>query len=452
MLKELLQPEIKELIDSHKWNDLKDAMESWPAAEIADLLLNIEKKERMLLFRALPREVSADVFAYLEHDQRDTLLHDLTDQETRELLADLPPDDRTSLLEELPAKVTRRLLNLLSPEDLKESRQLLGYPEESIGRSMTPDFVAVRPNWTISQALSHIRKFGKDSETIYRIYVTDKNGMLLDDILLRSVIIANEDDTIESLMDYNFVSLSAFADQEEAVRTMEKYDLFALPVVDSKGMLAGIVTFDDVLDISEEEATEDFQKISGINPVDQNYKTASIWKLWAKRFPWLLALLLANFITAAVIEAYDYVIDFEVVLAAFIPLLIGTAGNSGTQSATLIIRGLATQDIEISDIWRILRKELLVGILLGIVLGIIVYFRGLFEGESGFQVAGVVSITMVILVLWANFIGAILPIVLAKLKLDPAVISSPLIATLIDVTGITIYFNVAIFMLAPTIN
>lgn len=447
MLKELLKPEIEELIENKEWRDIKDVIASWPAPEIAELLLDIEKKDRVLIFRLVPRDLSAEIFAYLEQDERDMLLHELTDVETKQLLGDLSPDDRTDLFEELPAKATRRLLNLLSPEDLKEARSLLGYPEESIGREMTPDFVAVKAHWTVKKAIDHIRKFGKDSETIYRIYVTEKDGKLLDDILLRNLIIADQKIKISDLMDYNVISISAFDDKEEAVRIMEKYDLFAVPVVDSKGILVGIVTFDDILDISEEEATEDFQKLSGINPVDQSYLSASVWRLWGKRFPWLLALLLANFITAYVLSEYEAALDKVVALSFFIPLIIGTAGNSGTQSSTLIIRSLAIKEIELKDWWKVFLKEVFVGFLIGAVLGLIVYGKGLIEGKSNLDVAIVVGFTIIVLVIWANIIGGILPLLIERLRLDPAVISSPLIATLIDVTGIIAYMNIAIYFL-----
>ncbi len=447
MLKELLKPEINDLISNRKWNALKDVLKNWPAAEIAELLLDIDKYNRVLLFRALPGDLSADVFSNLDQDKRNSLLYELTDQETRELLAELSPDDRTELLEELPSKVTRSLMNLLSAEDLREARQLLGYPDDSIGRQMTPDFVAVRPNWTVAQSLSHIRKFGKDSETINRIYVTDKNGKLIDDILLRNIILAEENSTIESLMDFNVVSVSAFDDQEEAVRMLDKYDIAAIPVVDSKHHLVGIVTFDDIFDISAEEATEDFQKISAINPVDQSYLSASMMKLLAKRLPWLVSLLLINFVTAGIISNYQNVTLTVVALASFIPLLLGTAGNSGTQSSALIIRSLATGDLAISDWFKVIKKELIVGAMLGLVLGIITYAMGYFEGNSGFGIPIIVGLSMLILVIWANLVGGLLPIIFAKLKLDPAVISSPFISTLSDMMGITVYFNIAIWVL-----
>lgn len=447
MLKELLKPEILDLIDKRRWTDLRDAMKNWPAPEITDLLIELDKTDRALLYRALPREQAAEVFTNLDYDDRDELLYELTDRETKSLLAEMSPDDRTSLLEELPAKAVKRLMNLLTPDDLKEAKELLGYPDESIGRLMTPDFVAVREDWTIERALEHIRVFGRDSETIYRLYVTDRDGKLIDDILLRFFILGKPDQKVSELMDYTVVSVSAFDDQEVAVRTMERYDISALPVVDSDGKLVGIVTFDDVIDVQEEEATEDFQKIGAVNPVDQSYAGAGIFRLWMKRFPWLAALLFANFITAAVISHYDFALKAEVLLAAFIPLLIGTAGNSGTQSATLIVRSLAIEEITFKDWWRVMLKELSVGAMLGAVLGVFTYLRGLIEGVESLTLATIISLSMVCLVIWANIIGAALPLLIAKAKLDPAVISSPLIATLVDITGIIIYFNIAIWLL-----
>jgi magnesium transporter len=447
MLKELLKPEIEELIEQRNWTQLRDGITYWHPSEVAELLLSIDKKDRVLLFRALPRDFATDVFIEYEYEEREALLSDLTDKETKFLLADLSPDDRTDLLSELPAKVTRDLLNMLSPQDLQEARTLLGYPEESVGRLMTPDFIKIKEDWTVKDAINQIRKFGKDSETINRVYVLDKKGKLLDDILLKNLILSDENKPISELMDYTVISISAFADQEEAVRYMEKYDLYVLPVVDSDGSLVGIVTFDDVFDVSEEETTEDFQKLGGMNPVDQSYLTASIPKLFIKRFPWLFALLLANFVSAAVIAYYEPVFKTVFALMFFMPLLNGAAGNSGTQSATLIIRSLAIGELNVGMWRKVLLKEIVVGIVIGIVLGVFTFFRGLFEGTESYALATVVSLSILVLLIWANFIGAILPLILAKLKLDPAVISSPLITTLIDMTGISIYANIAIIIM-----
>jgi magnesium transporter len=447
MLKDILLPEITELISNHQWSSLRDGLSSWHPSEVAELLLSIKKEERVLVYRALPRDFAADVFAEYDYEQREHLLNDLTDRETKNLLADLSPDDRTDLLAELPAKVTKTMLNFLSPEDLKEARTLLGYPEESVGRLMTPDFVNLQEDWTVAKALNHIRKFGKDSETIYRLYVLDSNGKLIDDILLKNLILADETRKISDLMDYNVISISAFEDQEEAVKFMDKYDISALPVVDSSGVLVGIVTFDDILDISTEEATEDIHMLAGVNPVDSSYLSASSFKLISKRFPWLLILVLVNFVSAEVIELFKDINLKVIALASFIPLLIGTAGNSGTQSSTLIIRSLAVGEVEVKDWFRIMKKEIVIGLILGSIFAIISYAIGFLMDNSTYDVPLVISTSMLFLIIWANLIGSILPLLIAKVNLDPAVISSPLIATLIDVTGIVIYYNVAILLL-----
>lgn len=448
MLKELLKPEIQELIEKHKWYELKDALTSWPAAEIADLLLDVEKHDKVLIFRVLPRDIAADVFSYLELEQRDTFLLDLTDFETRQLLTDLAPDDRTDLFEELPAKATRRLMNLLSPEDLKEAKQLLGYPEDSVGRAMTPDFVAVKSNWSVKRAIEHIRKFGKDSETIYRIYVTGKHGKLLDDILLRNLIIADPEQTVADLMDHNVISLSAFDDQEEAVKIFDRYDLFAVPVVDSQGVLVGIVTFDDVLDISEEEATEDFQKISGISPVDQSYLSASHFKLWRKRLPSISIMLVVNLFTVLMLSKFNHILDAQTALTFFISLIIGTAGNSGTQSATLIIRSITIEEVEFGDIIKIFFKEIFVGIMMGIILAILAFLVAIIViDSSNIKVAYVVAISVMALVVWGCVLGGTLPLIISRIGIDPAIISSPLITTLIDFSGSLVYMLIAIWIL-----
>ncbi|MBL7998508.1 MAG: magnesium transporter [Candidatus Kapabacteria bacterium] len=459
MLKELLKPEIKELIDSHQWSDLREVLESWSPAEISDLILDIEKQNRVLLYRTLDRDTAHEVFAYLDPEQQDNLLRDLTDQETRELLSEMSPDDRTLLMEELPAKVTRRLLELLDPDDLKEARWLLGYPEESIGRLMTPDFVAVRPYWTIRRAIDHIKQHGRDSETINRIYVRDDNGVLVDDIMLRSIILANEDDVISDIMEENVVRLSAFDDQEQAVRMMEKYDLPALPVVDSQGVLVGIVTFDDVLDIAEQEATEDIQKLGGMEALDNTYKATSLLEMVRKRVGWLAILLVSEMLTTSVLAYFEGAIEKAAILVLFIPLIISSGGNSGSQAATLIIRALAVEEIKLSDWAMVLRRELLSGILLGGTLGVIGFLRiaawTIFDpvayGDHSILIGITVGLSLVGIVLWGTIIGSMLPFVLKKLRFDPATSSAPFVATLVDVIGIIIYFAVAMMILRGTV-
>ncbi|MFN8358718.1 MAG: magnesium transporter [Candidatus Kapaibacterium sp.] len=458
MLKELLKPEILELIELRQWTDLREVLSSWEPAEIADLMLDVEQADRVLLFRTLPRHVSTEVFAYLESDRQDELLHELTNQETRELLSQLPPDDRTALLEELPAEATQKLLNLLSPEDLKEARVLLGYPEQSIGRLTTPDFVSVRADWTIKQALVHIRSYEKNSETINSIYVTDNSGRLLDDIMLRAFIFADPNASIRSIMDDNVVSVSAFDDQEEAVRAMEKYDIPALPVVDSAGVLIGIVTFDDVMDVSEEEATEDFQKFGGMEALDKPYNTISFMGMVQKRAGWLVILFVGEMFTATALSYFEGALEKAIVLSMFLPLIMSSGGNSGSQAATLMVRAISLGEVQLKDWWWVMRREFLSGLLLGVILGTIGFIRivvwsGITHayGAHYLPVAFTVSFSLVGVVLWGSLSGSMLPFLLKKLNFDPAASSAPFVATLVDVTGIIIYFSFAVWLLKGTL-
>jgi|LJSS01.1.fsa_nt_gb magnesium transporter len=446
MLKELLKPEIQELLEQRRWNELREALADWSAPEIAELLLDLDKSERVLLFRALPRWLAAEVFSYLEPAQQDALLQELTDQETRELLRRLSPDDRTALLEEVPAAVTRRLLALLDPEDFREASFLLGFPEQSVGRLMTPDFIALRPYWTVREALEYIRRYGQDSETLNHLYVTDDEGHLLGELPLRALVLAEESAVIADIMNYSVVSLSAFDDRESAVHAMQKYDLPVLPVVDSDGVLLGIVTFDDVMDVSEEEVTEDFQKISAVAPIEISYREATVWRLWRRRIGWLLLLLVSDFLTGTVIATYEHAIQSVIALSFFIPIIIGTGGNVATQSSTLIIRALALREIGPADWFRVFLKELAVSILLGSVLALVVWLRGFFW-RGGPEVALVVGLSMLFITMWSNAVAALFPIAAKRVGIDPAVISGPFLTTFIDVTGLLIYFNVAELML-----
>lgn len=437
-----LKPRIKELIEVQNWAELrKEAWSDWPVPDIVDAVLSLEKADRVLLFRLMPREISAEVFSYLESESRNSLLKDLTDEETRHLLANLRPDDRTTLFEELPGQVTQRLLNLLTTKDLKEARFLLGYPEESVGRLMTPDYIAVRPDWTVAQSLQHFRLKGKKAESLSIIYVTDNAWKLLDALDLSKFILTNPDEKVEDIMNLSFVSLSAFDDRERAVWNMQKYDIFSLPVVDSGGVLIGVVTFDDVMDVAQEEATEDFHKGAAVTPLKTSYREASIWELFIKRIGWLVILVFVGIMSSGVIAIYQSTLEAVWVLAIFIPLLIGTAGNAGSQGATLMVRALATNDLKVDQWFRTMLKEISVGIALGLTMGVISSFFGFHKG--GLDIAIVVGLTMATVIIVANLIGITLPFILTRLNLDPAVASNPLITSLTDVLGLLIYFAIA---------
>jgi magnesium transporter len=440
-----VKTEIKDLIDSRRWAALREVLADWQPIDIADLILTLEKSDRVLLFRALQRDQASLVFAELEPVDRDNLLKDLTDEETRRLLADMEPDDRTAVLEQIPGQLTQRLLNLLGPADLAEARLLLGFPEDSAGRLMTPDYVAVRRSWTIDRAITHIRKWGRDKETVSIIYVTDDQWHLLDALELQRFVLAEPDQRVEEIMDNTFIAISAYDDREDAVRLIDRYDLPALPVIDVDGVLVGVVTVDDVLDVARQEATEDFHKVGGVAPLENSYQETSIFSLYRKRIGWLLILVFVNLASSGIIAVYEETLSATIALAFFIPLLIDTGGNAGAQAATLMIRELATGDIDARDWFRIVIKELGDGFLLGMTMAVAAYGLGYWRG--GPLVGLVIAITMLALLFVANIVGILLPFVLMRFKLDPAVASSPLITTVVDSMGLLIYFSVATALL-----
>ncbi len=447
MLKELLTPEIVQLINERKWADLRQALIIWPPPEVADLIQSLDDPERVLILRFLPRRFSAEVFSELNPSLQDELLKDLTNQEIRRLLADLSPDDRTALLEEMPAEVTRKLFNLLSPEDLSETRQLLGYPDGSVGRVMTPNFVDIKAEWTVGQALEHIRKVGRDSETVNMVYVIDENDHLLDDIPLRFLILASPEKTVESIMDRNFISISAYSDQEEAVAMIKKYNYLALPVVDSTGALLGIVTIDDLMDVADVEVTEDFQKLGGVSvephgegPIE-SIREATVSLLFRRRIIWLVLLVFVNILSGEGIAAFEEVISSAVALVFFLPLLIASGGNAGSQAATLMVRALATGDVKVNDWWRMLGKEMLVSSVLGLTMGAAVSVVGFFR--AGPRIGFIVAVSMILIVITGSMVGLLLPFLLRKLGRDPATASAPLVTSIADVSGVVIYFSIA---------
>jgi magnesium transporter len=456
MINELIKPEIQELIENQNWAGLRESIDDWRIPEIADLLVDLEKTNRILFFRALPKTLMSEVFSHLEPEYQNNLLIELTDEEIQHLLANLAPDDRTTLLSEIPGQITQRLLNLLNPQDLREATKLLGYPEESVGRLMTPDYVAVRPGWTIRESLAHIRKIGKMSETINVIYVTDTSWKLLDALDLKLFILTDPDRIVQDIMDDDFISISAFEDREETVQIMQKYDKLVLPVVDSEGVLIGIVTIDDVLDVAEEEATEDFQKMGGVSALDTPYMAASVWTMFKKRSGWLAVLFLGQMLTTTAMESFEAQLESIIVLALFIPLIISSGGNSGSQATSLIIRAMAVSDVNLKDWWIVMRKEAIAGLMLGFFLAFIGIFRvlgwqwfGFYDyGSEYVLIALTVSVALVGVVSWGSLVGSMLPFILRRIGFDPATSSAPFVATFVDVTGLLIYFGAAAIILS----
>jgi magnesium transporter len=451
----VLPQQIETYIRDRAWLRLATTDIAWPdeellAPELVDVLRVLEPSDRVLFFRALPKRVAAEVFASLAGETRDELLRELTDGETRHLLANLNPDDRTHLLHELPGRVTQRLLNLLEPEDLAEARELLGYLPGSVGRLMTPDYLAVKPDWTVAHALEHIRLRGHESETTNVIYVVDNEWRLLDDMPLRRLVLADPTHRVEEIMDHTVVRLEAADDREEAVRTMRRYDRVAVPVVDSGGVLVGIVTVDDVFDVAEKETTEDFHLTGAIRPLRTGYLEATKLVLYRARIGWLAALVIVNLISSGVIAAYEEVLEAVVALAFFIPLIIDTGGNAGSQSATMMIRAISTGDVRLDQWGRVFAKELVIGIAIGGSLGVLGMLLGFLRG--GYEIGLIVLLTMVTMLLLTNLLGVVLPFVLTHLKLDPAYASGPLITSIADALGLIIYFSIAVWILGPTIG
>lgn len=458
---ELIQPEVLELVREGAYSELRAALKGIPPADVADIIASLEPDQAAVCFRFLPRDDAGEVFAYYPVEQQEELVRKLGDSALR-VIEGMDPDDRVRLLDELPPEVATRLVNSLSPETRKQTQAILGYPPKSVGRLMNPDYIRLRPEWTIGQAIDHVRRYGKDAETINVVYVIDDKGVLIDDLRLRQILLADPSASVESLMNRNFVVLTADQPQEEAVRLMSRYDRIALPVVDSRGVLLGIVTADDVADVAEEEATEDIQKLGGVQALETPYIQTSIPGLVKKRLPWLALLFMSELLTSNTLNYYEDTLKQAAILAIFIPAIISSGGNSGSQASTLIIRALALREIGLGDWWRVLFRELATGLILGVCIGAIGFFRINLWGWMGwwsddqvanhYRIMGVaIAATLTGIVLWGSIMGSMLPFVLKKLGLDPAASSTPFVATLVDVTGIIIYFSVAKVVLEGTL-
>lgn len=426
--------------------------------DIAEGLIDLSPEEQVVAFRVLPRPIAADVFEYLPFEHQERLLKAMARDDVAGILNDMAPDDRTTLLDELPAVATKQLLAMLTPAERAIATQLLGYPDGSIGRLMTPEYVRVRPDWTTAQALEHIRKYGRDSETINHVYVVDSSGVLIDDLRIRQLLLAPLDQRIADIMTHHTVALTATDDQETAVMVFRREDRTALPVTDTAGVLIGIITVDDVLDVVEAEATEDIQKIGGSEALDEPYMQISFWRMVRKRASWLIILFISEMLTATAMGFFEHEIERAVVLALFVPLIISSGGNSGSQAATLVIRALALGEVRIRDWWRVARREVLAGLALGSILGTIGVVRItiwalLFNsyGPYWYLIALTVGIALLGIVLWGTISGSMLPLLLRRLGMDPATSSAPFVATLVDVTGLVIYFGVAAFILSGTL-
>lgn len=450
-----LKAEFEALLQKGDALEIRQFLDDQNIIDIANLVYEYEDHEAAIV-AGMSVHRAAGVFKILEFPTQQRIIQTLPPSKTAELLNELPADDRTDFLEELPATVVRELIKLLDAKERKITLSLLGYPDNSVGRLMTPDYVYVYENNTVAQVLDVIRRVGKNSETIDVIYVINERGELLDDIRIREFILAPPDKKVKELMDERVIALNAFDDQEVANEAFKMNNRMALPVVNDSNKLLGIVTIDDILWVASEEFSEDMQKIGGTEALNQPYLEMPLLKLFQKRIVWLVVLFLGEMLTATAMAFFEDEIAKAVVLALFVPLIISSGGNSGSQASTLIIQAMAVGEIDLSDWWRVMRREILSGLLLGTVLGLIGFLRILvwhfvrpsIYGEHWMLLGVTVGVTLLGVVLWGTLCGSMLPMVLKRFGADPAVSSAPFVATLVDVTGLIIYFSVAFFALS----
>jgi magnesium transporter len=466
ILEKLTLPEIRELIECRDSETLREILGDWMPEDVADLFDDLDPEEDVTVLESLEPEKAARAFEHIAPAVQEQIIRALPEGELSRLLNGMSPDDRTALLEREPPDEIERLLMLLGPAEQRVARSLLSYGSGTVGRLMTPDFVTIQRDWTVSQVLDHIRRVGSDSETLNVVYVTDEQHRLIDDVRIREFLLAAPDRKVSDLMDERFVALTVTEQESEAVALFRKYDRSALPVVDGKGILLGIVTVDDVLDVAEEEATREIQKFGGLEALDDPYMATPLLEMVRKRASWLIILFVGETFTASALAHYQSELDAAIVLALFLPLIISSGGNSGSQAATLIVRALGVGEVRLRDWWLIMRREIVSGFLLGFILAVIgflrivvwsVAFHRLYPDAKPLYtehwplIAVTVAFSLLGIVLWGTLSGAMLPFVLKRLGLDPATSSAPFVATLVDVTGLLIYFNVALVVLHGTL-
>jgi magnesium transporter len=450
-----LLPEIRELIEQRNFSALQRIFNDWLPVDLAELISDLPEDEQAILFRLLPKGLATETFEYLDFDSQQNLLTALTKKHVTHILNSMSADDRTALLEELPGTVVQELLKLLSFKEFKIAKTLLAYAEGSVGRLMSPDYLSVKKDWDINQVLDYIRTYGHDSETLNVIYVVDDNGKLQSELLARTLLLSTPEKKVsEIIAEEKIITLTASQDQADALDAFKRYDTVALPVVDSNGYLIGVVTVDDMLDVAEEEETEDIQKFGGIEALEEPYIDLPIPQLIKKRAVWLVILFVGEMLTASAMAFFEDEMAKAIVLATFIPLIMSSGGNSGSQAASLIIRSLSLGEITISDWWKVMRRELVSGLALGLILGTIGVFRVIIWASvlghlntQWLYIGFTIGISLVGIVMFGTLTGSMLPLLLKRLGLDPAVSSAPFVATLVDVTGIVIYFSVASLLL-----
>lgn len=451
-------PELAELIRQRNFNQLREILCNFPPPDIAEIFLDLKPDEEAVLLRLLPRDLAADVFEYLPVEDQENMLHALGTEQVAQILNDIAPDDRTALLQELPAAATQKLLALLKPEERRIATELLGYPERSIGRRMSPEYVAIQQNWTVAEVFAHLRQEEHKRAAMNQLYVVDNKGRLVDYVRLRNLVVTLPQTSVLELLENQRLFLRATDDEETAVAAFKKYDVTILPVVDSNDVLVGVVTVDDVLDVAEREATEDIQKLGGMEALDAPYLRIGLGEMVRKRAPWLIILFLSEMLTTTAMGYFEDELAKAVVLALFLPLIISSGGNSGSQATTLIIRAMALGEVTLRDWWRVMRREAMSGLALGVTLGVIGFLRvtvwsqfSHIYGPHWVLIGLTICFALVGVVMWGTLAGSMLPFLLRRCGLDPATSSAPFVATLVDVTGLIIYFNIAFRVLHGTL-
>ena len=438
---------IEKLLEEKKYASLRDILTTINPADIALIFAEIPEEKLPLLFRLLPKELAAEAFVEMDEDMQEHLIKGFSDAELKAVVDELYVDDAVDIVEEMPANVVKRVLKQADPELRKMINEILKYPEDSAGSIMTTEYLSLRPQMTVEEAIKRIRRTCVDKETIYTCYVTDQNRTLIGMLSLKDLLVADDDDIVENIMETNVICVETHTDQEEVAQSLSKYNFMALPVVDKETRLVGIVTFDDAIDVIEEETTEDIEMMAAITPTDKPYLKTSVFEIWKKRIPWLLLLMISATFTTLIISSFESALAAQLVLTSFIPMIMGTGGNSGSQSSVTIIRGLSLDEIEFSDILKVIWKETRVAILCGLTLAVANFFKLiLFEGVE-VAISLTISLTLLITVLVAKVIGSSLPMLAKKIGFDPAVMASPLITTMVDALSLLVYFTTATALL-----
>lgn len=444
---------LEQLIEEGNLQELADYLNELNISDVEELIDELPEHGALFL-ETLDLNRAVNVFRILDFPTQERIFKKLSANKVREILNEMPPDDRTSFFGELKGDVVKRLITLLTPEERKEALSLLGYPEDSVGRLMTPDYITVKQHWTINRILDHIRRYGSASETIDVLYVLDSDGRLIDDIRIKDILLAEPESQVGELIDNRMISLNANDPQEEAVTVFRMNNRVALPVVDEQGIMLGIVTIDDILWVANEEYTEDMQRFGGTEALDEPYLDVTIMHLVKKRAGWLIVLFLGQLLTTTVIDHFESQLASAIVLFALMPLIMSSGGNSGSQASTLIIQAMAMGEVTLSDWWRVMRREFLSGTILGLILGTLGFVRiatwqlfSEYYGEHWVLIGLVISFSLVGVVLWGSVVGSMLPFLLRKLGADPASSSAPFVSTLVDVTGLIIYFTFATLIL-----